>query len=262
MNLDLTNKTALVCGASQGLGLACATELALLGANVIAASRNEEKLDAAVKQLDTTKGQRHTYLVIDLSEPDAVKQSVSSFLANGNIIHVLINNAGGPPAGPMIETDAAEMENAFRTHVISSHLLAQLVVPGMKIAGFGRIVNIVSTSVKQPINGLGISNLVRAAVANWAKTLANEISSFGITINNVLPGFTNTDRLNYLFSKQASERGLTTQDISEMTVSLIPAKRVGEPEELGAAVAFLCSPAAAYINGVNLPVDGGRTGSL
>lgn len=262
MNLDLTNKTSLVCGASQGLGLACATELALLGANVIVASRNEEKLRAAVNQLDTSKGQRHTYLVLDLSEPEAVKQSVSAFLANGNIIHILINNAGGPLAGPMIETEAAEMEKAFRTHVISSHFLAQLVVPGMKEAGFGRIINIVSTSVKQPINGLGISNLVRAAVANWAKTLANEISSFGITINNVLPGFTNTDRLTYLFSQQASERGLTTNDILEMTISTIPAKRVGKPEEFGAAVAFLCSPAAAYINGVNLTVDGGRTGSL
>lgn len=262
MNLDLTNKTALVCGASQGLGLASAKELALLGANIIAASRNGEKLKTAVNQFDTSKGQRHTYLVIDLSNPEAVREIVSSFLAEGIIIHVLINNAGGPPSAPMIDTDAAEIEKAFRTHVISSHLLAQLVVAGMKKAGFGRIVNIVSTSVKQPINGLGISNLVRAAVANWAKTLANEISSSGITINNVLPGFTNTDRLHYLFSKQASDRGLTEEDILTMTVSAIPAKRIGEPEELGAAVAFLCSPAAAYINGINLPVDGGRTGSL
>lgn len=262
MNLDLTNKTALVCGASQGLGLASATELALLGANVVAVSRSEEKLKAAARQLDISKGQQHNYLAMDLSEPEAVKKTMSGFLANGDVIHILINNAGGPPAAPMIETDAAEMEKAFRTHVISSHLLAQLVVPGMKTAGFGRIINIVSTSVKQPINGLGISNLVRAAVANWAKTLANEISSYGITINNVLPGFTNTDRLNYLFSKQASDRGLTKEDIFEMTISAIPAKRIGEPEEFGAAVAFLCSPAAAYINGVNLPVDGGRTGSL
>ena len=262
MNLDLTNKTALVCGASQGLGLASAKELALLGANIIAASRNEEKLKTAVEQLDTSKGQRHTYLVIDLSDPEMVRQVVSSFLADDNSIHILINNSGGPPSGPMIETDAEEMEKAFKTHVISSHLLAQLLVPGMRKAGFGRIVNIVSASVKQPINGLGISNLVRAAVANWAKTLANEISSFGITVNNVLPGFTNTGRLQYLLGKQASDRGLTKEDILEMTVSAIPAKRIGEPEELGAAVAFLCSPAAAYINGINLPVDGGRTGSL
>jgi 3-oxoacyl-[acyl-carrier protein] reductase len=262
MNLDLTNKNALVCGASQGLGFATAVELAGLGANIIMASRSTEKLKAAVQQLDVSKGQRHSWLTIDLSEPENVKQTVEAYLAQGNVIHILVNNAGGPPSGPMIETDAVEIEKAFRTHVISSHILAQLVVQGMKKEGFGRIINIVSTSVKQPINGLGISNLVRAAVANWAKTLANEISAYGITVNNVLPGFTNTDRLTYLFGKQASDRGLTKEDILEMTVSSIPAKRLGEPSEFGAAVAFLCSPAAAYINGINMPVDGGRTGTL
>lgn len=262
MNLDLANKTALVCGSSQGLGLACATELALLGANVIVASRSDDKLRSVVKQLDTSKGQRHDFMVLDLADPDEVKWTVETFLAKVKTIHILVNNAGGPPSGPMIETDAAEMEKAFRTHVISSHLLAQLLVPRMKEAKFGRIINIVSTSVKQPINGLGISNLVRAAVANWAKTLANEIGSFGITVNNVLPGYTNTDRLNYLFGKQAAEQGVQKDEIFEKTVAAIPAKRVGEPAEFGAAVAFLCSPAAAYINGVNLPVDGGRTGSL
>lgn len=162
----------------------------------------------------------------------------------------------------MIDTDPSEFEKAFRTHVISSHTLAQLAVPGMKQAGYGRIVNIVSTSVKQPINGLGISNSVRAAVANWAKTLANEISSYGITVNNVLPGYTNTDRLDYLFSKQATDQGVDKQRILERTVATIPAMRLGEPHEFGAAVAFLCSPAAAYINGINLPVDGGRTATL
>lgn len=262
MNLDLMNKTALVCGASQGLGLACATELALLGTNVIVVSRSEDKLRAAVKQLDTSKGQKHQFLVLDLAEPEAVKQTVQSFLIKGNTIQILVNNAGGPPSGPMIDTDATKIEKAFRTHVISSHILAQLVVPGMIKEGFGRIINIVSTSVKQPINGLGISNLVRAAVANWAKTLANEIAGFGITVNNVLPGYTDTDRLNYLFSKQATDQGLTKEDILQSNVSLIPAKRIGYPAEFGAAVAFLCSPAAAYINGINLPVDGGRTGSL
>jgi 3-oxoacyl-[acyl-carrier protein] reductase len=262
MNLDLTNKTALVCGASQGLGFACATELALMGANVIAASRDENKLRAAIQKLDTSKGQQHNFLVMDLSNPDAVKQTVSSFLAKDNVIHILINNAGGPPSAPMIETDAAEIEKAFRTHLISSHVIAQLVFPGMKKAGFGRLVNITSASVKQPINGLGISNTVRAAVANWAKTLANEISSFGITVNNVLPGYTNTDRVDYLFEKQAAEQGINKDDIFKRMAASIPAGRLGEPAEFGAAVAFLCSPAAAYINGINLPVDGGRTGSL
>jgi 3-oxoacyl-[acyl-carrier protein] reductase len=262
MNLDLTNKTALVCGASQGLGLATAKELALLGATVIIASRSEEKLKQVVTQLDTKAEQQHNYVAIDLSKPGEAKAAVEAIINKGTTIHILVNNAGGPPAASMIDTDATELENAFRTHVISSHVLAQLVVPGMKAAGYGRIINIVSTSVKQPINGLGISNTVRAAVANWAKTLANEIGSFGITINNVLPGYTNTDRLNYLFDKQAADQGTDKQAILNRTVSLIPAQRLGEPGEFGAAVAFLCSPAAAYINGINLPVDGGRTGTL
>lgn len=262
MNLDLTNKTALVCGASQGLGFACAVELALLGANVIAVSRTESKLLQAIEQLDTSKGQQHSYIVLDLSEPDTVKEAVSQLLGKGIIIHILINNAGGPPAATMLETGALELEKAFRTHVISSHILAQLVFPGMKAAGFGRIVNIVSVSVKQPINGLGISNTIRAAVANWAKTLANEIGVFGITVNNILPGFTNTERMDYLFTRQAADSGIDKNNIYKQSLAAIPAGRIGEPSEFGAVVAFLCSPAAAYINGINLPVDGGRTGSL
>jgi 3-oxoacyl-[acyl-carrier protein] reductase len=262
MNLDLTNKTALVCGASQGLGLATAKELALLGATLIIASRSEEKLKQVITQLDTKAGQQHSYIVIDLSNPEEVKTAVAGLVNKGVTFHILVNNAGGPPAGPMIDTDATELEKAFRTHVISSHVLAQLVVPGMKAAAYGRIINIVSTSVKQPINGLGISNTVRAAVANWAKTLANEISGYGITVNNVLPGYTNTDRLDYLFGKQATDQGTDKQAILNKTISTIPAQRLGEPEEFGAAVAFLCSPAAAYIIGINLPVDGGRTGTL
>jgi len=262
MNLDLTNKTALVCGASQGLGLAAATELALMGANVIAASRNENNLRSAIQSFDTSKGQQHDYLVMDLSNPDEVKQTVSAFLDKGNVIHILVNNAGGPPSLPMIDTDIDEIEKAFRTHLISSHLLAQLVFPGMKAAGFGRIINITSVSVKQPINGLGISNLVRAAVGNWAKTLANEIGHFGITVNNVLPGFTKTSRLDSIFTKQAVEQDVDKEVLLKRAAAAIPAGRVGEPMEFGAAVAFLCSPAAAYINGINLPVDGGRTGSL
>ena len=262
MNLDLTNKTALVCGASQGLGLAAATELALMGANVIAASRNENNLRSAIQSFDTSKGQQHDYLVMDLSNPDEVKKTVSAFLDKGNVIHILVNNAGGPPSLPMIDTDIDEIEKAFRTHLISSHLLAQLVFPGMKAAGFGRIINITSVSVKQPINGLGISNLVRAAVGNWAKTLANEIGHFGITVNNVLPGFTKTSRLDSVFTKQAVEQDVDKEVLLKRAAAAIPAGRVGEPMEFGAAVAFLCSPAAAYINGINLPVDGGRTGSL
>lgn len=262
MNFNLTNKTALVCGGSQGLGLATAKELALFGATVILASRTEAKLATALQQLDGTKGQQHQYLVIDLSMPEEAQSIVANWILKNGAIHILINNAGGPPAGPMINTAAAELEKAFLTHVISSHLLAQLLLPGMRQAGFGRIINIVSTAVKQPINGLGISNAVRAALANWAKTLANELGYGGITVNNVLPGYTHTDRLSYLFAKQAAEQSVSVADIENNIIKNIPAKRLGEPEEFGAVAAFLCTPAAGYVNGVNIPVDGGRTGSL
>ena len=262
MNINLINKTALVCGGSQGLGLSSAKELALLGATVVIASRTEEKLKEAVKQLDTSAGQQHHYIAMDLSVPVTAKTLVENWVLSHGSIQILINNAGGPPPGPMIDTDAAELEKAFQAHVISSHLLAQVLIPGMQKASYGRIINIVSTSVKQPINGLGISNTVRAAVANWAKTLANEIGYSGITVNNILPGYTSTDRLKYLFSKQASMQGVKIEDIEKSIIGSIPAKRLGEPEEFGAVVAFLCTPAAAYVNGVNIPVDGGRTGNL
>jgi 3-oxoacyl-[acyl-carrier protein] reductase len=262
MDINLTGKKALVCGGSQGLGLATAKELALLGANIILASRDTDKLKAAVQQLDNSAGQLHDYLVIDLSFPQDVKTIIETWLEKNDIIHILINNAGGPPAGSMIQTNTDELEKAFNTHLLSSHVLAQLILPGMTKAGFGRIVNILSTAVKQPINGLGISNSIRAALANWAKTLANEIGHDGITVNNVLPGYINTNRLDYLFNQQAGDQGMSKLDILTKTLSSIPAKRLGEPGEFGAIVAFLCTPAAAYINGVNLPVDGGRTGTL
>ncbi len=262
MDINLAGKKALVCGGSQGLGLATAKELALLGADIILASRNADKLKAAVQQLNNSAGQLHDYLVIDLSLPQDVKTIIERWLEKNDIIHILINNAGGPPAGSMIQTNADELEKAFRTHLLSSHVLAQSVLPGMSKAGYGRIVNILSTAVKQPINGLGISNSIRAALANWAKTLANEIGHDGITVNNVLPGYINTNRLNYLFNQQADKQGISKPDVLTKTLGSIPAKRLGEPEEFGAIVAFLCTPAASYINGINLPVDGGRTGTL
>lgn len=262
MNLDLRNRTALVCGASQGLGAAVANELALLGANIILLARSASNLQKVQLELDVSNGQTHQYIVGDTSKPSELVEKIKSIINSGIHIDILINNSGGPAAGPLMNTPFFEMEAAFQSHVMVSHLLAQLLVPGMKEKGFGRIINIVSTSIKQPINGLGISNTIRAAVANWAKTLANEIGAYGITVNNVLPGYTNTDRLDYLFNKQADLANVSKEEILKRTLELIPAGRLGEPKEFGAAVAFLCSPAASYINGINLPVDGGRLGTL
>jgi 3-oxoacyl-[acyl-carrier protein] reductase len=262
MNLDLSNRTALVCGASQGLGAAVAKELALLGSNIILLARTEINLQHVQSELDISRRQKHQYIIADTSKPSELIEKVKAFLAAGNSIDIIVNNSGGPAAGPLLKTPINEMETAFYSHLIVSHLLAQIIVPGMKERGFGRIINVLSTSIKQPINGLGISNSIRAAVANWAKTLANEIGAFGITVNNVLPGYTNTDRLDYLFGKQADNAHVSKEEILKRTIDLIPAGRLGEPHEFGAAVAFLCSPAAAYINGINLPVDGGRLGSL
>ena len=262
MNTNLSNRTALVGGASQGLGASVATELALLGANVIVLARNEEKLKQVVAGLDVSRQQQHSYVVADANEPQLLQQKIKALIDKGQDIQILVNNTGGPPSGLLIETDILELEKAFRAQVITGHLLVQTLLPGMKQAKFGRIVNITSTSVKQPIAGLGISNTVRAAVASWAKTLANEIAGDGITVNNVLPGYTKTDRLDFLFGKQASAAGVPVEDIVSKMEATIPAGRLGEPEDLAAAVAFLCTPAAGYINGINLPVDGGRTGSL
>ncbi len=261
MNLDLTGKTALVCGSTQGLGYACALELALLGCSVVLMARNEEKLMEVVQTLDTSKGQKHHYLVADFTDTARVKNVIDIFVQQ-NTVHILVNNTGGPAGGPALTATADEFLAAFSNHLINNHHLTQAVVPGMKVVGFGRIVNIISTSVKIPIAGLGVSNTIRGAVANWAKTLATELGPWGITVNNVLPGFTKTSRAEYVISNKAKHTGSTEDAVLAGFVAEIPAGRIGLPEEFGATVAFLCSPAAAYINGINLPVDGGRLGCL
>jgi 3-oxoacyl-[acyl-carrier protein] reductase len=257
MNLDLTNKTALVCGSTQGLGYASAVELALLGCHVVLMARNEDKLKETVKKLDISIGQQHQYLVADFANIDAVTAAITNFITN-NTVHILVNNTGGPAGGTALKAEAADFLSAFNNHLINNHNLTQAVVPGMMAAGFGRIINIISTSVKSPIAGLGVSNTIRAAVANWAKTLATELGPFGITVNNVLPGFTKTVRADYVIASKAKASNLSEADVLKQLVAEIPAGRIGQPEEFGAAVAFLASPAAAYINGINLPVDGGR----
>lgn len=257
MNLDLTNRTALVCGSTQGLGYASAAELALLGCHIILMARNEDKLKEVIQRLDTSKGQKHQWLVADFADTHSVKTTIDGFVKD-NPIHILVNNTGGPAGGPALTAKPEEFLSAFNNHLINNHNLTQAVVPGMKQAGFGRIINIISTSVKSPIPGLGVSNTIRAAVANWAKTLATELGPFGITVNNVLPGFTKTVRADYVIASKAKASNTSAEEVMKNLVAEIPTGRIGEPEEFGAAVAFLCSPAAAYINGINLPVDGGR----
>ncbi len=259
MNLDLKNKNAIVCGSTQGIGEASAIELAKLGANITLIARNENKLLDVLNQLDKSKGQIHSFVCIDFSDTKKLKEEVN--LLKGNY-HILLNNTGGPASGPIAEANTESFEGAFRMHLINNQILVQKVVEGMKKEGFGRIINIISTSVKTPIPGLGVSNTIRAAVANWAKTLSIELGAYGITVNNVLPGFTNTNRLKSLITKKAEVQGKSEKEIAKLMKSQVPAARFGESNEVANAVAFLCSPAASYINGINVPVDGGRTKSL
>ncbi len=262
MDLNLKGKRALVAGSTQGIGKASAIEIASLGASVTLISRNEEKLKSVLKMLPKSSGQSHDYIVADFTRPQELKRRVLDYLEKGNVFHVLMNNMEGPPGGKAIDADLAAYQQAFSNHLACNHILAQACVPGMRDAKYGRIINIISTSVKQPLHGLGVSNTIRGAVANWAKSLANELGEYNITVNNVLPGATQTSRLQNIMSDKSNQTGLTTEEVLKMMSDAVPMKRVAQPHEIGAAVAFLASPAASYINGINLPVDGGRTGSL
>lgn len=265
MNLDLSGKNAFVGGSSKGIGKAVAFELARLGANVTLVGREEPALMQNLIDLSfISKGeQRHDYLAVDYSNRDKVKSAVERHMKKSNkTYHILVNNTGGPASGKI--TDAAEEEfiKTFEAHLLCNHVLTKLFMEGMKKDGYGRIVNVISTSVKQPLPNLGVSNTIRGAVASWAKTMANELGEFGITVNNVLPGATETDRHHSLIAAKVEKTGASKESIEAEMLRIIPMKRFGKPEEVASAVAFLCAPAAAYINGINLPVDGGRTGSL
>jgi 3-oxoacyl-[acyl-carrier protein] reductase len=263
MNINLSGKTALVCGSTQGIGKATAIELAKLGANVTLIARNEAKLQILQQELDIIeRKQQHTFLIADFSNPQTLHEIIKSYVETQQEIHILVNNTGGPPAGLAIEAETGEFIEAFNSHLICNHVLVQAVVPLMKKAGYGRIVNIISTSVKQPIPGLGVSNTIRAAVANWAKTLSLELAPYGITVNNVLPGSTRTSRLYNMIENRAKKVNVTVEEMEQKLQMEIPVRRFASPEEIAAAVAFLCTPSAAYINGINLPVDGGKTGNL
>lgn len=256
----LKNKTALVSGGTAGIGKASAIELSKMGANVILLARNETKLKSTIEDLHKDASQKHSYLVADFSIREDLDK-VAKHLKEIDI-HILVNNTGGPAGGPIINADTSEFINTFNQHLVANHVITTAVIDSMKKVGYGRVINIISTSVKAPLNGLGVSNTIRGAVANWAKTMANELGQFGITVNNVLPGATNTGRLNEIFKAKAAKTGKSVQEIKAGMESIVPLGRIAEPEEVANAVAFLASPKASYINGINLPVDGGRTPSL
>lgn len=252
----------LVCGSTQGIGKATAVKLAEIGFNIVLMARNENKLKETLLELPCHKEQTHEYLAADFNNPIELKSVIDNYLASGNFINILINNTGGPKGGPIIKADISEFINTFNQHLICNHILVQAIYPGMIESGYGRIINVISTSVKQPLPNLGVSNTIRGAVASWSKTLANELGQYGITVNNVLPGATNTTRLQGIAEAKSANTGESISDIFDEMASESPMRRIAQPEEIAAAIAFLASPEASYINGINLPVDGGRTKCL
>lgn len=260
MNLNLKNKKALVCGSTQGIGKATAMALANEGVNVTLVARNREKLKQVLAELPNSEN--HHFIVADFSNPKDLQEKIIKFIDENHGFHILVNNTGGPRSGDIISASLDEFENAFTMHLKCNHILVQAVIPFMRKVGFGRIVNVISTSVKEPIPGLGVSNTIRAAVGNWSKTLSVELGAFGITVNNVLPGFTDTERLAEIIKIKANHEGTTIEEMTEIMKNYSPAKRFAQPEETASVITFLASEAASYVNGINVPVDGGRTKSL
>lgn len=261
MNLSLSNKTAVICGSSQGIGLAAAIELAASGANCILLARNAERLQEALTKLPVQNGQKHQYKVADFTDTEAVREAINAIVSQRNV-HVLVNNSGGPKGGPISSAASSEFTEAFHQHLINNQHLVNAVLQGMRETNYGRIINIISTSIKTPLAGLGVSNTIRAAVAAWSKTLANEIGPYNITVNNILPGLTETARLSSLVAATAQAGNKTEAEVSSALEATIPLKRFGKAAEVANVIAFLASPAAAYVHGVSIPVDGGRTPTL
>ena len=262
MKIDLTGKTALVCGSTQGIGKESAIQLAKSGTRVILAARNEKKLQTVKQELDAINQQKNDFICADFDNYEFLYSQVKEFISNKNIIHILVNNSGGPDPGSLIESNSKQFIDGFNRHLINNHNLSMLLFPGMKSSSFGRIINVISISVKQPIPDLGVSNTIRGAVASWAKTLSYEFAPFNITVNNILPGLTDTVRLRTLIESIAKKNNRSIKEVTKEMESSIPSKRFAHPRETAAAIVFLASEQAEYINGISLPVDGGKTQSL
>lgn len=257
---ELTEKWALVGGASQGIGEAIATVFAQAGARVILMSRSSEKLEVVRKSLPHPE--RHRIMPLDLENLDQVNTQVAQLVKLIGTIEIVVNNSGGPPSGSLVQVSSSEFEKFFRAHVVAGQIIMQNVLPGMKEKRFGRIINIISTSVKVPIPQLGLSNTIRAAMASWAKSLSHEVGPFGVTVNNILPGYTKTPRLSKLIDASAEREKKSSKEIEETWMKTIPVGRFAEPSEIAQAALYLASQRAAYITGTQITVDGGRTGTL
>ncbi len=262
MIISLKDKNAIVCGSTQGIGRSIAFELAKSNAHITLIARNEEKLQQLVKELPNLSNRPHDYICVDFNNPEKLRIKLSEYTTNNPPVHILINNSGGPKSGPILEANIEEFQQALTNHLFCNHILAQACIPGMKSEGYGRIINVVSTSVKQPLNNLGVSNTTRAAVSGWAKTLSNELASYKITVNNILPGPTRTGRLTEILETRRKKTNMTMEEAEKEYITDVPSGRIAEPEEIAYAAVFLASEQASYITGHSLPVDGGRIKSL
>lgn len=262
MNISLEGKNAIVCGSTQGIGRAIAEQFAESGACVTLIARDEHALNEVKEGLADKANQRHQSITADFSNPDDLRRKLQAYISSNQAVHILVNNTGGPKGGEIINADIQDFENAFKMHLICNQILVQSLMDGMMKESYGRIINIISTSIKQPLPGLGVSNTIRGAVASWSKTMANELGKFGITVNNLLPGATRTARLDAIIKAKAEKSGKDESEIEKSMRSGIPAGRFGEAEELAYAAAFLASDKAGYINGVSIAVDGGRMSCL
>ncbi|RYC52576.1 SDR family oxidoreductase [Flagellimonas olearia] len=261
MNISLKGKTALVGGSSKGIGEAIARQLAESGASVTLMARNEGKMKSIIKEMDTSSGQEHQFLVVDFSNFEIFKKTISSFFKH-NDVDILVNNTQGPSAGGALEKSIEDYQQAFDLLFKSVVLTTELALKHMQKKKWGRIINVASISVKEPLNYLALSNSIRAAVVTWSKSLAYDIAQEDITANSVLTGYFDTDRIAQLNTKKAEKMGVTPEEVRSTMEEQVPMKRIGKPEEYGYLVAFLASDKAAYITGTNIPIDGGLLKSL
>ncbi len=261
MNISLLGKKALVGGSSKGIGKAIAEQLASSGASVTLMARNEEDLKSVVSKLDTEQGQKHGYLLVDFSDFERLREVLKEFFQTNNI-DILVNNTQGPEAGGALEKRVEDYQNAFNLLFKSVVLTTELAIAHMQRNQWGRIINVASISVKEPLNYLALSNSIRAAVVTWAKSLSIDVGKDNITVNNILTGYFDTDRIAQLNSKKAEKMGISPTEVRAEMEERVPAKRIGKPEEYGYLVTFLASDKAAYISGTNIPIDGGLLKSL